>query len=273
MKIVDKISEEGIHSVSETEYFHLVERAEDHLEGVNLIEKDWNEFMVVGDTHGELEAARKPAEHSYAEDVPIVYLGDYVDRGKKQLENLAYLLSMKMERPEKMVLLRGNHETRGMNLSYGFQQVVGKQFSSHLFERIVSLYRKIPAAGVVGKKYYLAHGGIPKGVKDHREINELKPGGERYREIFWNDPSEEIEYFEPNFKRGAYRIYGRKAVESFLENSDLKMMIRAHEVQQSGYRYYFDGKLLSLFSISNYHENNKGKYAHVKDEKIELIDN
>lgn len=273
MNLADKILTEGIHSVSEVEYSDFIGRAKDSLEGVNLIEKDWQEFLVVGDTHGDLEAARKPVERSTAEALPIIYLGDYVDRGKKQLETLAYVLSLKMRRPEEVVLLRGNHETQRMNRSYGFYRVANARYSSRLFEEITSLYRELPVASVIGREYYLAHGGIPSGVSDYTQINELETGSENYREIFWNDPSEEINGFEPNFKRGAYHLYGQKAVESFLKNSDLRMMIRAHEVQQPGYRYYFDRKLLSLFSVSDYRGGNQGKYAHVKGKDIDLIEN
>lgn len=44
------------------------------------------------------------------------FLVDYVDRGPRQLENQIYLLEHKCKRPDKFILLRGNHETNEINI-------------------------------------------------------------------------------------------------------------------------------------------------------------
>ncbi|MEF8834600.1 MAG: metallophosphoesterase [Candidatus Thermoplasmatota archaeon] len=273
MKLIDKILKEGITKVSEEEYLDLIRRADDILEAENLVEKNWNEFFLVGDTHGDLNSAKRPSEQAIKRGVPIIYLGDYVDRGEKQLENLAYVLSLKIQRPEKVILLRGNHETERMNHSYGFYRVINMRYSESLYRKIVDLYDKLPVASVLGDDHYAAHGGIPKGITSLSRIKELDHDDESYEEIFWNDPNEDIKRFEPNFKRGDYHLYGEKAVDEFLTENNLSKIIRAHEVHPKGYKYYFDEKLLSIFSVSGYRGGNRGKYAHVKGTDIELIDN
>ena len=273
MNIFDKISGPGVDKISEEEYLALIDKAKNTLENKNLVEKGKGEFLVVGDTHGDLKSARTPAERSLKKDIPIVYLGDYVDRGEKQLENLAYVLSLKIQRPNKVILLRGNHETESMNRRYGFLKVVNSTYSNSLYRKIVRLYEMMPVAAVLDERSFLAHGGIPKDVNSLENIAELDPDEESYKEIFWNDPSEDINGFEPNLQRGGFHIYGEKAVDHFLKENDLEMIIRAHEVHPSGYRYYFDKKLLSIFSVSDYRGGNDGKYAHVKGPDIQLIDN
>lgn len=273
MNLINKIYSEGITDVDEEEYRNFIEKASKYLEGKTLVKREWNEFLVVGDTHGDIEATKKPTKRAISKDIPIIFLGDYVDRGEKQLENLAYVLALKMDKPNKVILLRGNHETERMNRSYGFYRVVKKIYSSELYRDIVSIYDKLPVAAIIADEYYTAHGGIPKGVKKAAQISDLHPEDESYKEILWNDPSEDVDRFKPNFQRGAYHLYGKIAVEEFLTENNLSKIIRAHEVYQPGYKYFFNEKLLSIFSVSNYRGGNKGKYAHVKGIKIDLIDN
>ncbi|MFW5898467.1 MAG: metallophosphoesterase [Candidatus Saliniplasma sp.] len=269
--VVEKILDGSFSEVSENEYRGLVEEAVRVLEGKNLVEKDWDKFVVVGDTHGDLDAVQVPVNETVEKDLPTVFLGDYVDRGKNQLESLAYVLNLKLKRPEKVVLLRGNHETERMNRRYGFTEELNMRYSWDLYEMIKSFYRKLPAAAVIND-HYLAHGGISRGVKKVETINGLNQTDNAYKELFWNDPNEDVEYFEKNYIRGGYNMYGEKAVKEFLRLNDLKQIIRAHQCFKRGYRYFFHKRVLSIFSVPDYCGNTAGKYAVVEKDGINLYD-
>ncbi len=81
------------------------------LPSTKVIQDDFpGPLLFVGDLHGDpmgVKIARRFLEHSNGK---VVFLGDYADRGRYQRETLRGLFTLFLEHPDRVILLRGNHE-------------------------------------------------------------------------------------------------------------------------------------------------------------------
>jgi serine/threonine-protein phosphatase 6 catalytic subunit len=69
-------------------------------------------------------------------------------------------------------------------------------------------------------------------------------------DLMWSDP-ENIESWRRN-SRGAGWIFGHKAVDHFNLLNEISLIVRAHQLVQEGYIYWFNEQLVTLWSAPNY---------------------
>ena len=78
---------------------------------------------VIGDIHGQLWDLiniHRNLEANQRNFDKFLFLGDYVDRGVYGPEVMVYVCALKIGRPNDVTLLRGNHETREVTMSFNF---------------------------------------------------------------------------------------------------------------------------------------------------------
>lgn len=245
----------------------------------SLLEIKGNNILFVGDTHGDFDSTKRIVEmflngkYDY-----IIFLGDYVDRGVSQIENLNYVLCLKLLYPESVILLRGNHETPLANLYYGFYHEILRKLDRNFYDRYSKLFAKMPYAVLVNDHILTLHGGIAEYLKTLQQIEKIEKNLVEARDplvlqILWNDPREGISGFQPSMRGPGIRVFGRDAFEKFAKENGIDLMIRAHEVFPEGYRYFFDEEILSIFSARNYVIPVNAKIAELSSGKdIKLID-
>ncbi|MFX1325707.1 MAG: metallophosphoesterase [Promethearchaeota archaeon] len=240
------------------------------------------EIFVIGDIHGNLKTLLRLNEiiEERGSDL-VIFLGDIVDRGPKQLECLLFVLILKILNSKKYFLLRGNHETVEMNQYYGFFEDFINNFRDYYkFNDVLGVYNTLPICAVINNLILCIHGGIPqdneilkklKGIKtkDISLISNLV--SESIYQIMWNDPKEKLGGFSDSFRGLGIKFFGEDSFERFIDFNNLKSIIRAHECFPEGYRWFFHNRLLSIFSSANYRGKfspNPASYAIIKDNEI-----
>lgn len=225
---------------------------------------DAEPVMIIGDIHGDLQALEYVIEKREEMNCKnLLFLGDYVDRGPQGTEVLIRLFRMKIEDPEHIFLLRGNHETVDMNVYYGFLEEIG--FDEGFLLRVSRTYEKMPIAAVLSGQTFCVHGGINgTGSIDNISKEEAFP-------YLWNDPSKRPG-ITASIRGSTVKEFGSDIVDGFLKTNHLKRIIRGHTALENGYRWCFDGKLLSLFSCPDYVGlGNDAAFALFEKEEIKMF--
>lgn len=238
-----------------------------------LVDAHASSVLFVGDTHGDLASTLSALKH---EAEVKVFLGDYVDRGPYQLENIVALLEAKLEKPDSILLLRGNHESPLMNEIYGFKRVVISRYSVEVYELFARVFSYMSYAALINGEIFSVHGGVARGLRTLGQINELPKGDANPLnpiafQILWNDPDEEVEEFAPSPRGSGAYLYGLRPLQRFMEDNGIELFVRAHEPFPEGYRWFFGGKLLSVFSC-RFYPIASPKALHIKDREMKIVE-
>ena len=269
---------------------------------------------VFGDIHGNLEDLHFFSDNLWRLGMSLtagnfVFLGDYVDRGKSCLECIAYLLVMKLQLPNKVFLLRGNHETRDVNgweEHYGERSFIfqcrnrfGDDVGYRVWEACNQIFDRLPLAAVIDQDVFCVHGGIPRPISNATRIQDMlsvprvaginppyEHEDDQYQQVasdcIWSDPaSEEQEStvdpesgFGESLRGGGAICFGNKAVAQFLKEQGFSYIMRAHEAHAEGVSVSKGARVFTVFSTSQDH--NQGSQAMagcmlVDNDKLQVI--
>jgi len=241
----------------ENELKQLCERICDILISESNVQPVMSPVSVCGDIHGQfydlLELFRKGGE---VPDTNYVFMGDFVDRGYYSLETLTYLLLLKAKWPDRITLLRGNHETRQITQVYGFYDECQNKYGSvNAWRYCTEVFDLFTVAAIIDNQTLCIHGGLSPDINTLDQIRALKRNQEiphkgALCDLVWSDP-DEVETWETS-PRGAGWLFGKSVTEDFMEINNLNLICRAHQVVHEGHKYMFGEKLVTVWSAPNY---------------------
>ncbi|XAR50813.1 Phosphoprotein phosphatase [Bertholletia excelsa] len=233
---------------------------------------DGKRFTVCGDVHGQFYDLLNIFELNGlpSEDNPYLFNGDFVDRGSFSVEVILTLFALKCMAPSAIYLARGNHESKSMNKIYGFEGEVKSKLGETFVELFAEVFCCLPLAHVINEKVFIIHGGLfsVDGVKlsDIKAIDRFcEPPEEGLMcELLWSDP-QPLPGRGPS-KRGVGLSFGADVTKRFLQENNLGLVVRSHEVKDEGYEIEHDGKLITVFSAPNYCDQMGNKGAFIRFE-------
>lgn len=105
--------------LTEQEVKELCDKAREILVEESNVQPVKCPVTICGDIHGQfhdlMELFRNGGE---APDTNYLFMGDYVDRGYHSVETASLLVALKVRYPERITILRGNHESRQITQVY-----------------------------------------------------------------------------------------------------------------------------------------------------------
>lgn len=264
------------------------------------------QVCLVGDLHGQLEdlaaaVARAGLPHRSTAPLYLLFNGDLVDRGPHSCEVLFVVLAALLAWPDRILVNRGNHESRAMAAKYSFEREVLRKYDDRLYDAIQvpssprgcarvdtgalterqELFDRLPLATLIvggrgaGRRVLVLHGGLfssrTAGLAElervqHRREVPLGSAVEEDRlfvEALWSDPQREPGIAPSH--RGAGILFGPDETAAFMAREALDLLVRSHELVELGYEFLHGDALLTLFSASNYcgKQRNHGAIAQI----------
>jgi len=214
-------------------------------------------YQICGDIHGQfydlIELFKVGGE---CPDTSYLFLGDFVDRGYYSVETFLLLLALKVRYPDRITLIRGNHESRQITQVYGFyDECLRKYGSVNVWRYCTDVFDYLSLSAIIEDRVFCVHGGLSPNVNtlDQVRIIDRKqevPHEGAMCDLMWSDP-EDIDGWGLS-PRGAGYLFGADVVQKFSHMNGISLIARAHQLAMEGYKMMFDESLVTVWSAPNY---------------------
>lgn len=243
--------------LNEIEVKMLCERAREILIEEDNVQSISAPVTIAGDVHGQLfDLLELMKTGGPLPEVRYLFMGDFVDRGFNSVETLQLLLALKVRWPDRVTLIRGNHECRQITQVYGFyDECMRKYGNANVWRYCTEVFDLLSLGAVIEGQAFCVHGGLSPSINelDHIQTIDRKqevPHDGAMCDLLWSDP-EDVKGWAVS-PRGAGYLFGDDIVAQFNHVNNLSLIARAHQLVMEGYRTMFDDRLVTVWSAPNY---------------------
>eukprot|EP00755_Sulcionema_specki_P030371 Sspe_Gene.94215::Locus_66648_Transcript_1_1_Confidence_1.000_Length_833::g.94215::m.94215/K15423/PPP4C; serine/threonine-protein phosphatase 4 catalytic subunit len=243
--------------IKEAEVKALCKKAREILVDEPNVQVVYAPVTIVGDIHGQFYDLKELLR--VGGDVPdtnYLFMGDFVDRGFYSVETFLLLLALKARYPDRVQLIRGNHESRQITQVYGFyDECLRKYGSVNVWRYCTDVFDYLALSALVEEKVLTVHGGLSPSINTLDQIRTLDrkqevPHDGPMCDLLWSDP-EDIDGWGLS-PRGAGYLFGGDVVQQFNTTNKLDLISRSHQLVMEGYKCMFNETLVTVWSAPNY---------------------
>eukprot|EP00045_Choanoeca_perplexa_P001623 m.20948 g.20948 ORF g.20948 m.20948 type:complete len:308 (+) comp11074_c0_seq1:85-1008(+) len=212
---------------------------------------------ICGDIHGQHYDLMELFEVAgHVPDCNYLFMGDFVDRGHYSVETFLLLLVLKVRYPNRVTLLRGNHESRTITQVYGFyDECIRKYGSPQVWQLCTEVFDYLSLAAVINHKVLCVHGGLSPSISSLDQIRTIErqtevPSDGPMCDLLWSDPADTNGWSVS--PRGAGFLFGKDVVSEFNQENQLELICRAHQLVMEGFKWHFEQQVCTVWSAPNY---------------------
>lgn len=185
--------------LTENEVKSLCEKAKEIFGRESNVQPIRAPITVCGDIHGQYHDLMELFKIGGSlPDTNYLFMGDYVDRGYYSVETVSLLVCLKVRFPERITILRGNHESRQITQVYGFyDECIKKYGNSNVWNCFMDLFDYMPLTALIEDKIFCLHGGLSPSIDRLDDIRLLNRRMEVPHEgpmcdLLWSDPDDRV---------------------------------------------------------------------------------
>lgn len=180
--------------------------------------------------------------------------------------------------PDKITLVRGNHESRQITQVYGFYEECQQKYgNASVWKSCCQVFDFLALAAIIDGRVLCVHGGLSPEIRTLDQIRVVARAQEiphegAFCDLVWSDP-EDVDTWAVS-PRGAGWLFGDKvssevcshktplfspvsliltSLSQFNHVNNLQLIARAHQLVNEGYKYHFQSQeVVTVWSAPNY---------------------